>query len=65
MTVGAMDHRDSYGMCIWCHGAWPCDTAKIRHELAGFLRRTDGAPNETDGIDKAADLIDISNEEQS
>jgi len=46
--VGAMDHKpgkdcecDSSfceASCIWCCEPWPCEAAKIRHELAELIR---------------------------
>ena len=65
--MSAMDHRQSDGICIHCHGRWPCEVAKIRRELAQHIRDTHvtaiGYPDYENGVeagrDSAADSIDI------
>lgn len=43
--MSAMDHKPSTGWgypyderCVWCHYPWPCETARVRHEIAGAVR---------------------------
>lgn len=53
--------------CIWCHDLWPCRTAQVRHELAGYIRALPlggtGCPDYDAGReaqrDSIADTIDI------
>lgn len=64
--MGAMDHRNSDGRCIWDHETWPCKAAQVRHELAEYLRNlplTNTGDYAYDvgrdaGIERAADAID-------
>lgn len=61
-----MDHRESDGICIWCHEPWPCTTAGVRRELSRYLRDlpvgSTGDPaydnGREAGIQSAADAID-------
>lgn len=61
--MAAMDHRPigdgRFTECIHCCETWPCPTADMRRELADFLRRSRVSAHETDGVGKAAELIDI------
>lgn len=72
--MGVMDHRRSHGMdtCFWCGDRWPCEVARVRQDLADYLRKTAERNIELyrgdldsqtsavlDGIESAADLIDI------
>lgn len=46
--------------CIWCHGQWPCDVAKLRDEIAQdltFHYAPKAATDEWHGIIVAAKII--------
>lgn len=53
-----LDHEDHDSHCIWCGDRWPCDTGLMRRELADYLRAMPVAPNDENGVDFVADLID-------
>lgn len=65
--MSVMDHTESGGDCLYCCEPWPCDVARVRQELAAYLRSlpvgNTGDESYDDGretgIQSAADSIDI------
>lgn len=67
--MSVMDHKPGDGGtdCLYCCEPWPCDVAKVRRELAAWLRsRPVGSTGDADydngresGIASAIDSIDI------
>jgi hypothetical protein len=53
------DHADmGRGLLCECGDSWPCLVIETLRETAEFLRNHSCSPNESDGLDAAADLID-------
>lgn len=67
--MSVMDHRRSHVMdtCSWCEDRWPCEAARVRQDLADYLRSlpvsSTGYPDYLQGLEagiqSAADSIDI------
>lgn len=67
--MSVMDHKpcDGGDDCLYCCEPWPCDVARIRQELAEFLRGlpvgSTGDPaydnGREAGLQSAADVIDV------
>lgn len=71
--MSALDHKrcctaesDSPHVCLYCLEDWPCNVARIRHELAEVILAVKITPSgnpsydegKDAGLDLAADLID-------